>query len=965
MKPSFLLLGFLTTLLVLACSLKVSGQTPSTWQCQGQVRLTQAKGNFSSNLGPGAYVRNQTCSWLADDIPQGAVLSFRLLHLDTEFGYDFLTAFQGTPSSPTENGAYIQFTGDSPPPGRAIWTIAGPRVAFTWSSDWELQGTGFTVEYSISNCGGTCSQNGACWDGQCLCDDGWQGADCSLRTCAQGCGAGACDTATNTCSCPIGYYGPRCQTDYCSGVSTWVSDSGSFSDHRGAGSYLPNALCVWDIRAASAESTDALRLDFLLFDLELGLDVLEVWNGDPQQAGAQLIGEYSGTQAPSIVSLTAHLWLRFTSNGALQRSGFTASFTAISCPNSCSGHGACQHQDMCHCYPGFEGDDCSRQVCANNCSRHGQCTLDMYCECDTGYSGVDCNVCTSEAGLACPPRCQSTKTYTTATGTISSGASSYQPGDHCRFVIAPTGLPPFDSIVLTFTSFDLSLDRRARVIVALPDASPAENGGDLVIAEYAGTINDVPPPAVTAKTSSAIAVVFEVDAEARPQHGFTASWAVYRCANSCSGHGGCTEAGCMCEPGYAGDDCSTTQCVNNCSGHGHCSAQLGACVCDMGWYGVGCMTTHCSGLTTREASTGTLADHNRLLAQTYAPNSDCHYQVVTPGPGVLYVTDLQTEVLVDFLTVTDASSPPSFSTQLSGSLLPYPIVFNSRGFNVAFSSDAQNNFLGFELQWNSFSNCPGSCSGHGLCLMSNVCACAAGFFGDSCENFPLDLTPLSSNSSLPSESVELYNWNYYAVDVQASSSSSSEDGKRDSIDVMTTDTLYIHVTSNGATYQLPTLFVRYQYFPTTQSFDYREALNQWSNEHVVKIQSPSAGRWYIGIFGVATQGYSLKLSTTKPQLGPGGHQESSAERDGGFALTVLIIAIGGLVIIASLCIVAIIWLVRKRAKQSEVSRYPVADPMSFYTASEASSSAQPKKMKRPKRAGYERQLDEVDPNQFE
>lgn len=41
----------------------------------------------------------------------------------------------------------------------------------------------------------------------------------------------------------------------------------------------------------------------------------------------------------------------------------TASLVAAECPNACSGHGTCGAYDMCTCYNGYMGNDCSERVC--------------------------------------------------------------------------------------------------------------------------------------------------------------------------------------------------------------------------------------------------------------------------------------------------------------------------------------------------------------------------------------------------------------------------------------------------------------------------------------------------------------------------------------------------------------------------------------------------------------------------
>jgi len=74
----------------------------------------------------------------------------------------------------------------------------------------------------------------------------------------------------------------------------------------------------------------------------------------------------------------------------------------------CSNKGVCNRQSgICTCYPGYEGEGCTRTVCPNDCSGHGTCqrlkdwndqyeAWDAYktqhCVCDPGYMGPDCSL---------------------------------------------------------------------------------------------------------------------------------------------------------------------------------------------------------------------------------------------------------------------------------------------------------------------------------------------------------------------------------------------------------------------------------------------------------------------------------------------------------------------------------------------------------------------------------------------
>jgi len=74
----------------------------------------------------------------------------------------------------------------------------------------------------------------------------------------------------------------------------------------------------------------------------------------------------------------------------------------------CANKGTCDRTTgQCNCFPGYEGEGCSRTACPNNCNGHGRCRtihdeyatysawdLDhtQYCKCDAGYNGPDCSL---------------------------------------------------------------------------------------------------------------------------------------------------------------------------------------------------------------------------------------------------------------------------------------------------------------------------------------------------------------------------------------------------------------------------------------------------------------------------------------------------------------------------------------------------------------------------------------------
>lgn len=66
-------------------------------------------------------------------------------------------------------------------------------------------------------------------------------------------------------------------------------------------------------------------------------------------------------------------------------------FSAVKCPNGCSGHGKCKHGD-CVCDKHYDSKvDCSVKLfCPNQCSGNGAC-IDGDCHCKMGFCGDACD----------------------------------------------------------------------------------------------------------------------------------------------------------------------------------------------------------------------------------------------------------------------------------------------------------------------------------------------------------------------------------------------------------------------------------------------------------------------------------------------------------------------------------------------------------------------------------------------
>ncbi|VDM09204.1 unnamed protein product, partial [Wuchereria bancrofti] len=92
-------------------------------------------------------------------------------------------------------------------------------------------------------------------------------------------------------------------------------------------------------------------------------------------------------------------------NACVCESGWTGPFCSRAlCDqlNNCSGSGTCVRPQMCECFHGFTGDDCSIcegpicDLCDAKCI-HGRCNLNTRtCICRSGWAGPNCDICATD-----------------------------------------------------------------------------------------------------------------------------------------------------------------------------------------------------------------------------------------------------------------------------------------------------------------------------------------------------------------------------------------------------------------------------------------------------------------------------------------------------------------------------------------------------------------------------------------
>ena len=95
------------------------------------------------------------------------------------------------------------------------------------------------------------------------------------------------------------------------------------------GSHSDNMYCGWSI-----SSNTNLELIFFRFDTENSFDFVYVYDGG--SPSSPLIGQYHGNSSPAaITSSSNQLFVIFTSDGSIVRSGFAASYHGKEYLHSC------------------------------------------------------------------------------------------------------------------------------------------------------------------------------------------------------------------------------------------------------------------------------------------------------------------------------------------------------------------------------------------------------------------------------------------------------------------------------------------------------------------------------------------------------------------------------------------------------------------------------------------------------
>ena len=252
-------------------------------------------------------------------------------------------------------------------------------------------------------CPMNCSHHGTCFNGSCTCDRGWNGLNCSIPdSCPQDCsGHGAC--LLGNCTCDPDWAGDDCsRTSFCPGfvpeIGINCSGHGTCLDGycsctkswRGADCSIEGCINSCSNNGFCRNGTCDCFVGFVGDDCSLGPYSGEC-PSDCSGHGACAVVEGSGLPA-GISDIHGDGMLSGRIGCVCDDAWEGPDCSIRSCPNECSGNGACAQNGTCYCYHNWAGLDCSTAWCPNECNNHGICVGGGGCLCDLGYDGEDCGI---------------------------------------------------------------------------------------------------------------------------------------------------------------------------------------------------------------------------------------------------------------------------------------------------------------------------------------------------------------------------------------------------------------------------------------------------------------------------------------------------------------------------------------------------------------------------------------------
>jgi hypothetical protein len=329
------------------------------------------------------------------------------------------------------------------------------------------------------------------------------------------------------------------------------------------------------------------------------------------------------------------------------------------CPNSCSGHGRCDPENVCRCIDEYTAPDCSQRTCPNGtswadkargvadahyggaeCSDRGLCNrIDGKCRCEAGFEGLACQRLTSSCGSFGIPSSMlqlyqfntpnaDISTYTTWDANALTGCTcSYgYTGPNCEMRMCPKGDDPLTPTTGNYKfrlSYNFTADdfHQAGVIklrfygfttYMLANSTAAECATAMTGLPNLGTTSCerfTTPNSVNMLGQSNI--TFIVTVEKWPElplenniyyHSGSPSLDFVLCEGVTNSPLGVAAIGSTCIVDIVTDTSATLPEYEYCSGRGICDFALGNCQCFNAFHGGACSDYKL--LTTKESSVG-------------------------------------------------------------------------------------------------------------------------------------------------------------------------------------------------------------------------------------------------------------------------------------------------------------------------------------------------------------------------
>ncbi|EDV30246.2 uncharacterized protein Dana_GF23044 [Drosophila ananassae] len=405
--------------------------------------------------------------------------------------------------------------------------------------------------------------------------------------------------------------------------------------------YMPDKECIWKI---SAPENHQVALKFQSFELEkhdtCAYDFVEIRDGN--RSDSRLIGRFCGDKLPpNIKTRTNQMYIRFVSDGSVQKLGFSAALMLDVDECKFTDHG-CQH------------------VCIN--------TLGSYqCGCHAGYE-LQAN------GKTCENACGGVVDARKSNGSLYS-PSYPDPYPNAKQCVWEVVAPPNHAVFLNFTHFDLEGTRFQYTKCNydyLVIYSKLRDNRLKKIGIYCG--NNLPP--VVNSEQSVLRLEFFSDRTVQ-RSGFVAKFVID--LDECSiNNGGCQH-----------------RCKNT-FGSYQCSCRNGYSLADNGH---NCTETRCKFEIT--SSYGVLQSPN--YPEDYPRNIYCywHFQTVLGHRIQLtfhdFAVESHQECIYDYVAIYDGKSENSSTLGIyCGGREPYGVIASSNEMFMVLATDAGLQRKGFK-----------------------------------------------------------------------------------------------------------------------------------------------------------------------------------------------------------------------------------------------------------------------------